>query len=423
MKSGESPPEMKLLFLTPQLPYPPRQGTTLRNYHLIRRLAKTHTIHLFSFLAPGESLRADSPLHHLCQRIEMLPQPVRSLQRRALDALTSPLPDMALRLATPEAQATIQRMVDEEDYTIVQAEGIEMASYAMSLRQDNAAQALPTFVFDDHNAEYLLQQRAAFVDLLRPQRWVAALYSLIQWQKLRRYERTICRSADAVLVVSEPDRQALQRLAADVDPIVISNGMELPTHQPAQPQTVDIPSLVFTGKMDYRPNVDAVLWFAQKVLPQIQAQVPQVQFQIVGMNPHPRLEELRANPAITITGAVDDIRPYIEAAAVYVVPMRVGGGTRFKVLEAMAYGKAMVSTSLGIEGIPVENHRELLIADRPEAFAASVLELLQDQRQSGRQTHQLGMAAQKFVAEHYTWEKIVPRLEQVYRQLRHQEAL
>jgi polysaccharide biosynthesis protein PslH len=422
MKPGALP-ALKLLFLTPQLPYPPRQGTTLRNYHLIRRLAERHTVHLFSFLAPGESLHAESPLHQLCQRIEVLPQPVRSLRRRGLDALTSPLPDMALRLATPDAQAAIQRMVDDEEYAIIQAEGIEMASYALALRPQSPSQRLPAFIFDDHNAEYVLQQRAAFVDLLRPRRWVAALYSLIQWQKLRGYERSVCRRADAVLAVSDPDRQALQRLSPDIDPVVVSNGIELPDLSHTQAKGTNLPTLVFTGKMDYRPNVDAVLWFAHTVLPRIQVSEPQVHFQIVGMNPHPRLEELRANPAITITGAVDDVRPYIEAAAVYVVPMRVGGGTRFKVLEAMAYSKAIVSTSLGIEGIPVQHNRELLIADQPESFAASVVELLQDQRQSAARGPQLGVAAREFVAEHYTWEKIIPRLLEVYRQLEHQEAL
>ena len=407
---------MKLLFLTPQLPYPPRQGTTLRNYSLIRYLAAGHTVHLFSLLAPGEGLAPDSPLHHLCPRIELSPQPQRSLRQRAFDTLTSLQPDMALRLATPEAQNQIQAMLAAERYDIVQAEGIEMAGYVLrALHSDRPRQF--RFVFDDHNAEYLLQRRAALVDLTRPRRWLAALYSLAQWAKLRRYERAICLQADAVVAVSQPDRQALCRLAPGIDPAVVPNGIDLAAYGPYPQATHQPPHLVFTGKMDYRPNVDAVLWFGQAVLPLVRVQIPDVRFQIVGMNPHPRLAALHADPAVTITGAVDDPRPYIRGAAVYVVPMRVGGGTRFKVLEAMACGKAIVSTALGVEGIPVQDGRELLIADEPAAFAAAVVELLRDQQQGGGRGRALGEAAYQFVRTHYTWEWIIPRLQHLYEQI------
>lgn len=413
--AGHACAKMKLLFLTPQLPYPPRQGTTLRNFNLIRHLAQDHTIHLATFAAPGETLAAGSPLHDLCRRIEVFPQPRRSLQRRTLDTLTSAQPDMALRLAAPAAGRTIAAMIEEEGYAIVQAEGIEMAHYALQAGA-NAGRTW-RFVFDDHNAEYLLQKRAAFVDLREWRRWPAALYSLIQWQKLHRYERAICQAADAVLAVSEPDRLALRRLGAGIDPVVVPNGIDLGDEPMAVQRPVDGCTLVFTGKMDYRPNVDAVLWFADRVLPLIQAQAPEVHFQIVGMAPHPRLDRLRRHPAITVTGAVADPRPYIEAAAVYVVPMRVGGGTRFKVLEAMAGGKAIVSTSLGVEGLGVVDNQELLIADDPEAFAARTVALLEDQQRSGTRSLALGRAAYGFVQRHYTWSRIIPRLRQVYRRL------
>lgn len=413
---------MKILFLTPQLPYPPHQGTTLRNYHLIRYLARDHTIHLVTFLAPGEKLTADSPLHQLCDRIEMLPQPRRPLWRRAMDTLTSPWPDMGLRLATPAAHRLIQGLIATQSYAIVQAEGIEMAAYGWRALQAVPPPTRPAFVFDDHNAEYLLQKRAALVDLRRPRRWPAALYSLIQWQKLSRYEQTICRAADAVLAVSDPDREALRRLHAQIDPIVVPNGIDLSGYTLTSLSAVgDCPTLVFTGKMDYRPNVDAVLWFAQMVLPLVQAQTPQVHVQIVGMNPHPRLDPLRQDATITITGAVEDPRPYIQNAAVYVVPMRVGGGTRFKVLEAMASRKAIVSTSLGVEGIAVTDGQEVLIADDPACFAARIVELLQDQKDSGTQSHALGEAAYRFVEANYTWDRIIPRLQTVYHRIVKQE--
>jgi glycosyltransferase involved in cell wall biosynthesis len=176
-------------------------------------------------------------------------------------------------------------------------------------------------------------------------------------------------------------------------------------------------SLLFTGKMDYRPNIDAVLWFANKVLPNLQTVAPQIRFQIVGMNPHPRLDKLRQNPNIEITGAVPDILPYLQAANVYIIPMRVGGGTRFKALEAMAARKAIVSTTLGVEGIGVKPNEEMLIADSPEEFAVAILNLLADQRSGSSLSNRLGENAYDFVSAQYTWDRIIPIIDRLYTQV------
>lgn len=408
---------MKILFLTPQSPYPPRQGTTIRNYNLIRLLAQEHTIDLFTFLAPGEKIEAGNRLFSLCHRVVTAPQPVRSLVRRAVDTFAAARPDMGLRLESQSAYAALAALLQEERYDLIQIEGIEMAAYGLAAV---AAQPDAHLVFDDHNAEYLLQKRSALVDLGKPLRWPAALYSLIQWQKLQRYEQSICRRADAVVAVSEPDRSVLVQLVPDGMIDVVPNGIDLAEFslaQPAAPQQKQPPTLVFTGKMDYRPNVDAILWFAQDVLPLIHAQKPDVILQVVGMNPHPRLAGVGGLPGVEITGAVEDVRPYIASAAIYVVPLRVGGGTRFKVLEALASGKPLVSTALGVEGLGLQDGRELLIGDTPQAFAGAVLRLLDDQASGGPLCAGLAAAGRHFVASRYTWEKIVPRMEQIYQVL------
>jgi polysaccharide biosynthesis protein PslH len=252
-------------------------------------------------------------------------------------------------------------------------------------------------------------------DLRQPRRWMAAGYSLVQWQKLRRYEAAILRAADATIAVSQADKEALQTLAPEVAIDVVSNGIDLAHYQPEPRAIATNPArIVFTGKMDYRPNIDAALWFARQVLPAVLEKEPQARFEIVGMNPHARLDELRANEAITITGAVPDTRPFIHAAAAYIIPMRVGGGTRFKALEAMACGKAIVATTLGIEGIPARHGQELLIADTPDDFAAAVTGLIADARTGGAQHRQLGQQARRFVEQHYGWQVIVPKVDEVY---------
>lgn len=419
---------MKLLLLTPQLPHPPRQGTSIRNFNLLAQLARTHTVDLISFLAPGDELLPDSPLHALCRRIATLPQPARTTRRRVRDTLLSPLPDMALRLESPTMRALVGEWARDGGYELVQAEGIEMAQYGVHAA--HSAAEPPALIFDDHNCEYLLQKRNAFTDMRnwrRPRRLLAGVYSLIQWRKLRRYERAVCRSADAVVAVSAADRAALLALDPALDVTVVSNGVDLDYYDAdfegyGDAGGVELPGaglpapvLLFTGKMDYRPNVDAALWFGQEVLPLIRERCPEVVAQIVGMNPHPRLDALRGDPNLAITGAVPDVRPYLRAAAVYVVPLRVGGGTRFKALEAMAAARPIVSTTLGVEGLGAENGRELLLADRPDIFADAVLVLLRDE---GKLRRYLGAQARRFVEEHYRWETIVPGLEPVYARAR-----
>ena len=397
--------------VTPQAPYPPRQGTTIRNYNLIRGLAHRHEVDLLTFLAPGEELAADNPLTAHCSRVASVAQPHRTPRDRARDTLRTLTPDMGLRLESASMHALIRAWTQETRYDIVQIEGIELAQYGMSVAGRRGDPARPALVFDNHNCEYLLQQRNALTDLRHPRRWPAAAYSLIQWRKLRRYEAAVMRAADAVIAVSAADRTALEKLGAGTPITVVSNGIDLDVYRPPASPVTPARTIVFTGKMDYRPTIDAVLWFAQAVLPRVLAQAPAARFQIVGMNPHPRLDLLRRNPAIEITGVVEDTRAYIHGAAAYIIPMRVGGGTRFKALEAMACGAAIVSTPLGVEGLGIRHAQEMLLADAPDDFAADVVRLLPDTPGSAALRAQLGVQGRRYVEAHYDWAQIIPKLE------------
>ena len=423
----------RLLFLTPQVPYPPHQGTTIRNYNLLANLAGDYEIHLLCFQNSADNPPDNSPLPHFCSVVETAPMPEpRSLVNRAVKTLVFPTPDMGLRLASKTLQAQLGMLLERYRYDVVQIEGIEMAPYGLWLvqhplwRYAQEKEDLPTIpigrprlVFDDHNAEYVLQQRAWETDRLKPGRWHAAAYSLVQWDKLRRYERQICQQADRVIAVSEADRAALLRLDPNLNITVIPNGVDLDYYaaysRENDPQAPDYGpnALVFTGKMDFRPNVDGVTWFAQEVLPLVRREVNDATFVIVGKEPHLRVQELARLEGVIVTGFVPDIRAHIAAAAVYVVPLRIGGGTRLKVLEAMAMRSAMVSTRLGCEGFPLTGGQEALFADDAESFARSVVALLRDPaRRSG-----LGEASRRFVEAHYGWPAIVPRLKAVYDEL------
>jgi polysaccharide biosynthesis protein PslH len=402
---------MRILFLTPQAPYPPQKGTALRNWGLISGLSSRHQVGLLSFLAPGQEFQLASPLTAACERVETVPQPTRTRRDRLRDMLITRQPDMALRLASEAYAHRLADWLAQESFDIVQIEGIEMAPY---LDIVEAAHARPFVVFDDHNCEYLLQQRTFLTDLRVPVRWPGAAYSFVQWRRLRRYEAQICRRADRVLAVSDADAAALRRLVPGLDAIVVPNGIDTQTYipPPSPPHTAGA-NLVFTGTMDFRPNVDAVLWFVRQVFPRIRKEMPEVRFVVVGQRPHRCLDPLRDDPAVMLTGWVEDTRPYIAESAVYVAPLRVGGGTRLKLLEAMAMGKPVVATRLGAEGYPVTDGCELLLADTPADFAAAVLSLLRaPERRIG-----LGQAARAFVERRYDWRAIVPRVETVYESL------
>lgn len=399
---------MRILFLTPQLPYPPRKGTSLRNWGLIKGLARDHELSLLSFRETREDVHPDPPLADACERVLSVPQPRRSGPQRLWQMLISRQPDMALRLASRTYDQQLRHWLAESRFDVVQIEGIELAPYVDTVRSASPA---PLVVFDDHNCEYLLQQRTFLTDLYSPARWPAAAYSLVQWQRLRRYEADVCRRADRVLAVSKADAAALKRLVPELDVVVIPNGIDTEAYQPAT-RGADQPhnQLLFTGTMDFRPNVDAALWFAREVLPLVHEEISDAHFVVAGQRPHRRLAPLKRDPSITLTGWVEDVHPFFEASSVYVAPLRMGGGTRLKLLEAMAMEKPIVTTSLGAEGYPVKNGRELILADTPSAFADGVVSLLRSEKRRS----ELGKRGRAFVEEQYDWRVIVPNVEDVY---------
>jgi glycosyltransferase involved in cell wall biosynthesis len=413
---------MRLLFLTPQFPYPPHKGTTLRNYNVIAGLARRHTIDLLSFVDDATDPQP-SPLDQLCRRIATVQLPRRATSRRALDTLLSPWPDMGLRLWSPEFRRQLAAWLRDGAYDVIQVEGLELARYVLTptpttrplqgvSRSTDKGGRRPSIVFDDHNAEYLLQKRIAEAEITARGWNAGAVYSSIQWRKLRRFECQVCQQADRVVCVSKADAGAVQQLDAALEPHVIPNGVdtEFYRREVVTPLELSPHSLVFTGTMDFRPNVDAMLWFAQDVLPLVKRDVPDVHLYIVGQRPHARLEALRADPAITMTGAVEDTRPYTSAAAVYVVPLRMGGGTRLKLLEALALQTPIVSTTLGAEGFAVTSGQELLLVDEAAAFARAIVELLADRDRA----QALGSAGRAFAVQHYDWRQIVPKFDEVY---------
>lgn len=430
---------MRILLLAPYAPYPPRSGGALRIYHLLKGLASTHEVWLLTFVAPDAPVsaggpvapeaatRALEPLQAWCRVVTVPGQPPRSLARRAWTTVASPLPDMALRNRSPAYRCALHQLLAAHRFDVVQAESIEMAGYALEAASP-APSSVPLRLLDEFNAEYVLQRRAALTDLSTILRikvrnlktFTSAPYSLVQWYKLAVYERQLLQRVDRVVAVSEEDRTALLRLCPRARVSIVPNGVDTDYFAPGAGAHQRVPDqqaapasgdIVFTGSLDFRPNIDAVTWFVHEVLPLVRQAWPAVRFVVVGRNPTPAVRLLHHGTRVEVVGEVADVRPFIARARVYVVPMRIGGGVRLKLLEALAMQAPVVSTTMGAEGVQgVRDGEHLLLANPAEAFARAVLRVLADPPLGQR----LGEAGRKLVQERYDWRVLVPLLEAVY---------
>jgi sugar transferase (PEP-CTERM/EpsH1 system associated) len=230
-----------------------------------------------------------------------------------------------------------------------------------------------------------------------------------QYRRMLRFEHRALDRFEGVLAVSATDRDTLTRIYHDAihGPVhVVQTGVDTGFFEPA-PTPAGSRALVFTGSMDWLPNEDAMLYFCRDVLPRIRAQEPHVSLSIVGRAPTPAVARLAQEAGVSVTGRVDDVRPYMAESAVYVVPLRIGGGTRLKIFEAMAMGKAVVSTTVGAEGLPVHDGEHLLLADDSESFASAVVRLLRDDDRR----RSLEAAARTLVVEHYDWAAVAGDLD------------
>ena len=309
----------------------------------------------------------------------------------------------------PFASAT-QRALATQSFDIVHADTIALTPF-VDLQSPQRVAAVLTH----HNIESQLMQRRAEVERRTPARWVLKREA---W-KLAEYEKEVSPRYDVNIFMSEPDRDLLMRRVPGIRAAVVPNGVDI-TYFAPNGNAGEEQALIYTGGMNMFANLDAVMSFVTETWPAIASAAPDARFYAVGQDP-PR--ELRAiaerDPRIVVTGYVDDIRPLVRRAAVYVVPLRVGGGTRLKVLDAMASGKAIVSTSIGCEGLDVSPGRHLLVADEPADFARTTVELLAD---SARRA-ELGAAARARVSERYAWPIVGDQLMAAYDMaIRHQST-
>jgi len=312
-----------------------------------------------------------------------------------------------LRVTVPELQQALDRVLRARRFDLVNLEFPYLGHYA--LRQAPAGERLPSLVVDSHEIAYDLARQFAKSGAT----WGRRLYAGANWRKLRREELGVYRAADGVYLCSTDDERRLLEQVPTARTMIIPNAADVEFYQPRpdDPQPAGRTVLYF-GLLSTVPNIDAVTHFVQDIFPLITKAHPDAHCKIVGGRPPASLQAL-AGPNVELTGFVPDLRPHLASAAAVVVPLRLGGGTRLKIVEAMAMGKAIVSTSLGAEGIEAVPGRDILIEDRPEAFAAAVNRLL---AQPGDAVN-IGQSARRLAVERYAWSAAAEALEGFYRQI------
>ena len=392
---------LKVLVLSAEPPYPPSLGgARLRLFHLLEHLSRRHDITLVTLLESAEDRDYLVPLQSMCCKILAFDKPTPSASR-LIDYFRSP--SYRLMFNSDLADALTRELKDHH-YDLAYVEGTHLTVYTACLGSVRKVLALCDTL--------TLRQRSLLSMATTASSWAKAAWG---YYKIRRFERRQCQHYDATVVIAEREQKFMRRLCPTVPVLVVPNGVDSAFFQCGIGQEENPLLLVFTGTMDYLPNVDGIRWFVQEVLPRIQQQHPGTQLQIVGRNPSAAVQDLANAPGVSVVGYVADLRPYLAAAAVFVCPVRMGGGMKNKLLEAMAMRKAIVTTMEGINGIAGANGVEYRVADTAELFASAVGDLLQ----SPAVRQQLGQAARQIVEDRYSWERAAESLERVWNQVVH----
>jgi glycosyltransferase involved in cell wall biosynthesis len=396
---------MKILLVAPFLPSPPRFGGQRRIDGLARYLAARHELTVLSFNRPDPWMELSvETTGSYCNAVVTLPErdfEERSKRRLQLRSMASTHSFEHLTKARrDDFQGELDSLLIRDAWDIVQFEFMQMAAF--SFRRTSARR--PVFVLDEHNIEYDILKRTAGARTNVQRR----VYNSLNWRKLRREEHTSWRRFDGVVLTSVRDESFVNRELPGVPTTVAPNGVDVDEFTPVsgheEPDT-----LLFFGAINYFPNHDGVVFFIDQILPMIRARRPNVRLRILG--PGANSEVLaRAGDGVEILGMVDDVAPFIERASAVVVPLRIGGGTRLKVVESMAKGKAIVSTRVGAEGIDVVDGEHVLLADEPQDFADAVERVLADRPLAAR----LGADARRLVEDRYSWKSVGGGLERFY---------
>lgn len=398
--TGEPKAKMRVLYLCHRLPYPPDKGDKIRAFHQIRALARRHEVHLLTL---ADCQVPDlTPLRDLCERVEVFPIQRSSAYARAALGVFRPRPLTLSFFDSSELEQRAAELARTERFDLVLVYSSSMARYAEPFIDSGVPAVLD--MVDVDSAKW--GQYSRFASL--PMRQVYALEA----RRLQAYEATLAGRFERIVLATGNETRLLKAFAPDARAATIPNGVDLDFFQPLNLTRTPHPTLVFTGQMDYFANVDGVTHFSREILPRLRQRFPDLEFLIVGRSPSPAVRALGELPGVHVTGAVGDVRPFLDRAWAFVAPLRIAQGVQNKVLEAMAMGLPVVCTDKVFAGLSeggFRHGRDLLAASTDEGLEESLVSLLQDADARAR----LAECARQRLGASYRWGTNMERFEEI----------
>jgi len=385
---------MRVLFLAGACPYPPDSGGTVRTYNLLKQLCARHQITLISPARPGSDLTTAFGGRLSGIAIAEIPQP-GSVRRLA--ALASTRPYIVASHANRVMRAAVRNALCSQQFDLLHCDSI---SVVPAVPRD---MRIPK-VYNAHNVEAVIWERYVANDR---RAWMRPILRS-QLAKVSRYESRLPRMFDCCAAVSEEDRIEMQRRYGARGVVVVPNGVDLGYYTPLPDPGK--PAMVYVGSLDWRPNQDAVGWLLESIWPRVRSDLPGASLAIVGRRPPAWMCDICKQSGVALHADVPDVRPYLASSSLAIVPLRIGGGSRLKILEAMAAGRCVISTSVGAEGLEVTDGLDLVVADDAVVFAAQCVSLLRDRER--RQS--LAASARSMVEGRYGWDSVALDMEHAW---------
>ena len=395
---------MKIFFISVNFfSCPPIDGSSVRTFNLLKCLSLKHEIVFVCITDARKKFKDLTQLKKYCTEIFVIDHPHRITPLDYFFNLFSTKPFFVQKRYNRKAQELIDEVLGRGDFDLIHADGLGAEQFIL------ASRGIPK-ILDTRDALWLLHHR----EFKREKNLALKVYYWLKLLRAKRYELKAYSFFDKVVFISRADERIISSLSKGKLKTLctIPFGVDSPAEKSNQVRH-DYPSLIFTGNMSYPPNVDAVLYFTDKVYPLVKKAVPSLRFHVVGAAPPPKVKKLSERDGVTVTGWVKDISIWLRKSTVFVCPLRYGSGMKIKILEAMAMGKPIVSSPIGIEGIKVEKDKDVLVADDPDSFASCVLSLLNDKKL--RET--TGRNARRLAVEEYSWSKVSTEFNELYESL------
>jgi sugar transferase (PEP-CTERM/EpsH1 system associated) len=395
---------VRILWLKTELLHPVDKGGKIRTYNMLKELKRDHHITYLTLDDGSADLEARDRAHEYCHELVCVPHQQREKFSKGfylelLFNLGSRFPYAVKKYESAAMRNEIVKRTQDQSIDVVICDFLAPAI--------NVPRSLscPAILFQ-HNVEAMIWKRHFEVQSNAARK----TYLGDQWRKMKIFEKETCRRFDTVIAVSKEDRDQMREEYGVTAVFEVPTGVDTDFFTPSGAQKIEPHNVVFTGSMDWLPNEDAIRYYTEQIQPIVRRSLPNATLTVVGRNPYPSLLELsRRDPSVIVTGRVEDVRPHMERAAAYVVPLRIGGGTRLKIYEAMAMAKPIVATTVGAEGLPVTDGKELCIADTPETFAAAVVNLLTNPEAARK----LGQESARVVREKFGWNGVAKRFAEI----------